>query len=74
MRFTQTLFAGAALVAAAFASVEINEYPKTVVAGQEYEITYSGTNGPDAPTTFILRKGLNEDLETIETLTSMFQS
>lgn len=67
MRFTQALFAGAALIASVFA-VEINEYPSKVEAGKSYTVTYSP--GGDIPTTFILRKGKNEDLETLNTLTS----
>lgn len=65
MRFFQTLFAGVALVAAALA-VEINEFPSEVQPGRSYTITY--TPGDDTPTTFILRKGKNEDLDTIGTL------
>jgi hypothetical protein len=68
MRFTQTLFAGAAFIAAAFA-VEINEFPSEVQAGRSYRVTY--TPGGDIPTTFILRKGKNEALDTLDTLTSM---
>lgn len=67
MRFFSTIFAGAALVAAALA-VEINEFPSEVQAGRTYRITY--TPGDDTPTTFILRKGANEDLDTITTLTT----
>jgi hypothetical protein len=66
MRFFETILAGAALVAAAWA-VEINEYPSEVQAGRSYRVTY--TPGDDTPTTFILRKGKNEDLDTITTLT-----
>jgi len=66
MRFFQTIFASAALVAAAFA-VEINEYPSSVQAGRTYRVTY--TPGDDTPTTFILRKGENNNLDTITTLT-----
>jgi hypothetical protein len=66
MRFFETIFAGAALVAAALA-VEINEYPSEVQAGRSYRITY--TPGDDTPTTFILRKGENANLDTITTLT-----
>lgn len=66
MRFFETLFAGAALVAAALA-VEINEFPSEVQAGRSYRITY--TPGDNTPTTFILRKGENDDLDTITTLT-----
>lgn len=66
MRFFETILAGAALVAAAFA-VEINEAPNEVQAGRSYRITY--TPGDDTPTTFILRKGKSGDLSTITTLT-----
>lgn len=67
MRFFETIFAGAALVAAALA-VEINEFPREVQAGRSYRITY--TPGDDTPTTFILRKGENGNLDTITTLTT----
>ncbi|KAF2750931.1 hypothetical protein M011DRAFT_464729 [Sporormia fimetaria CBS 119925] len=66
MRFTQTLLAGAALLAAAWA-VEINEYPTEVQAGRSYRVTY--TPGDETPTTFILRQGDNDNLDTITTLT-----
>jgi hypothetical protein len=66
MRFIQSIFAGAALVAAAFA-VEINEFPSEVQAGRTYRVTY--TPGGNTPTTFILRQGANENLDTITTLT-----
>jgi len=67
MRFTQTLFAGAAFVAAALA-LEINEYPPSVEAGKTYTVTYSPAD--NKPTTFILRKGVNENLDTVTTLTT----
>jgi hypothetical protein len=66
MRFFETIFAGAALVAAALA-VEINDCPREVQAGRSYTVTYSP--GDDTPTTFLLRKGENADLKTITTLT-----
>lgn len=69
MRFTQTLFAGAALVAAAMAQLAINDFPASVEAGESYTITYSGGE-ENAPTTFILRQGANENLDTITTLTT----
>ncbi|KAF2277538.1 uncharacterized protein EI97DRAFT_466378 [Westerdykella ornata] len=67
MRFIQSILAGAALVAAAFAEVKINEYPKEVQAGRTYKVTYSPAD--NTPTTFILRKGDNANLDTITTLT-----
>jgi len=67
MRFIQSIFAGAALVAAALA-VEINEFPSEVQPGKSYVIKY--TPGDSAPTSFLLRKGKNEDLKTIATLTT----
>ncbi|KAF2270408.1 hypothetical protein CC78DRAFT_132180 [Lojkania enalia] len=66
MRFIQTIFAGAALVAAAFA-VEINEFPTSVEAGGEALIKYSP--GDETPTTFILRKGESTDLANVTTIT-----
>jgi len=67
MLFIQTLFAGAAFIVAA-AALEINEFPKTVEAGKTYTVTYSPAD--DTPTTFILRQGENEDLKTVDTLTT----
>lgn len=67
MRFFETLFAGAALVAAALA-VEINDFPASIEPGKTYTITYSPAD--NTPTTFILRQGKNEDLSTLETLTT----
>jgi hypothetical protein len=71
MRFFETLFAGAALVAAALA-LEINDFPSSIEPGKTYTITYSPAD--NTPTTFILRQGKNEDLSTVDTLTSMFLS
>ncbi|KAF2707929.1 hypothetical protein K504DRAFT_360737, partial [Pleomassaria siparia CBS 279.74] len=68
MLFIQTLFAGAAFVAAVAAKVEINEWPQTVEAGKTYEVTYSPADG--GATTFILRQGANADLTTVKTLTT----
>ncbi|KAI8940428.1 hypothetical protein NX059_004116 [Plenodomus lindquistii] len=69
MRF-ESIFAGAALVAAAVAqSLAINDFPASgVVAGQTYEVTYSPAD--NTPTTFILRQGPSGNLNTIETLTT----
>jgi len=67
MRFFQTLFAGAAFVAAA-AALEINLFPKSVEPGKTYTITYSPAD--NTPTTFILRQGANEDLKNVDTLTT----
>jgi hypothetical protein len=69
MRFFQIVASGAAFIAAALA-LEINQFPAGgVKAGQTYTITYSPAS--DTPTTFILRKGLSTDLDTVGTLTSM---
>lgn len=69
MRF-ESIFAGAALVAAAMAQTfAINSYPATgVVAGQTYEVTYSPAD--NTPTTFVLRQGPSGNLNTIDTLTT----
>jgi len=67
MLFIQTLFAGAAFVVAA-AALEINTFPNSVVPGKTYEITYSPAD--NTPTTFILRQGKDEDLKTVDTLTT----
>jgi hypothetical protein len=72
MRFIQMLASSAAFIAAALA-VEINEYPTGgVEAGKTYTVTYSPAD--NTPTTFILRKGLSTDLDTVGTLTCMFPS
>lgn len=68
MRFFQMVASSAAFIAAALA-LEINEYPTSGVrAGQTYTITYSPAD--NTPTTFILRKGLSTDLDTVGTLTT----
>jgi hypothetical protein len=67
MRFFQTLAAGAALVASALA-LTIDTFPSSVEAGKTYTITYSPKD--NTPTTFILRKGLSTNLDTVETLTT----
>ncbi|KAJ8107138.1 hypothetical protein OPT61_g9073 [Boeremia exigua] len=68
MRFFQMVASSAAFIAAALA-LEINNYPTGgVQAGQTYTITYSPAD--NTPTTFILRKGLSTDLDTVGTLTS----
>ncbi|KAF1996287.1 hypothetical protein P154DRAFT_623361 [Amniculicola lignicola CBS 123094] len=69
MRFITSIFAGAALIAAAYAQkVQINEAPMSVEAGKSYEVTY-GPATSDA-TTFILRKGLETALKNLTTLTN----
>jgi len=70
MRFFQTLFAAAAFVAAAAAAVkpEIHDFPKNVVPGKTYEITYSPAD--DTPTTFILRMGDDVNLDKVAILTT----
>lgn len=67
MRFFQTLLTGAALVATAL-SLTIDTYPPSVEAGKTYTIEYSPKD--DTPTTFVLRKGLSTNLDTVETLTT----
>ena len=68
MRFFQTLAAGAALVASAL-SLTIDTFPTAgVEAGKTYTITYSPKD--NTPTTFILRKGVSTDLDTVDTLTT----
>ena len=66
MRFFKTLFA-AALVAVVAAKPEIHDYPKNIEPGKTYEITYSPAD--DTPTTFILRRGENLNLDKVVTLT-----
>jgi hypothetical protein len=69
MRFFQTLFAAAAFVAAAVAvKPEIHDFPAKIVPGKTYEITYSPAD--DTPTTFVLRKGDNLNLEKVTVLTT----
>lgn len=68
MRFFQTLFSGAALIAAATA-LSIDTWPSSVVAGTSYQIKFSPAD--NQMYTFILRKGLSTDLATVGTLTSM---
>ena len=70
MRFFQAVLSSAAF-AALIAALEINQFPSSgVVAGTTYTITYSPAD--DVPTTFILRQGQSNNLDTIGTLTSMF--
>jgi hypothetical protein len=67
MRFFEIVVSGAALVSSAFA-VTIDTYPTSgVEAGKSYTITYSPK---DQPATFVLRKGLSTDLQTIATIGS----
>jgi hypothetical protein len=67
MRFTQTIFTTAALVAAAF-GLTIDSYPDSVVAGQTYTVKYSPAD--NTPVTFTLRKGDPKNLDTVATLTT----
>lgn len=67
MRFFEIAVSGAALLAAAFA-IELNEVPSSIVAGETYTITYSPKD--DVPTTFVLRKGDPNNLDTVGTLTT----
>lgn len=71
MRFTQTIFAGAALVAAAFA-VEITSAPSSVEAGGVYTIEYSP--GGQAATVLELRSGDPNDLDNVQVLTRTYPS
>lgn len=65
MRFCQTVFAGAAIVAAALA-VEINKLSSDITAGSTAEVEYSPDDGP---TTFVLRKGDSDNLANVTVLT-----
>jgi hypothetical protein len=65
MRFFEIVVSGAALISSAFA-VTIDTYPTAgVEAGKTYTITYSPK---DQAATFILRKGLSTDLQTVATV------
>lgn len=67
MRFFEIVLSGAALIAAAWA-VELNDVPSSIEAGKTYTITYSPKD--NTATTFILRKGDPNNLDTITTLTT----
>jgi len=67
MRFFQTLFSGAALIAAATA-LSIDTWPSSVVAGTSYQIKFSPAD--TQMYTFVLRKGLSTNLVTVGTLTT----
>lgn len=67
MHFFKTLFA-AALVAVVAAKPEIHNFPSSIEPGKMYEITYSPAD--DTPTTFVLRKGKNLNLDKVDTLTT----
>jgi hypothetical protein len=65
MRFSQVIISGAALLSSAFAAT-IDTYPTGgVQAGQTYTITYSPK---DVAATFILRRGLSTNLDTVGTI------
>jgi hypothetical protein len=65
MRFSQVVISGAALLSSAFAAT-IDTYPTGgVQAGQTYTITYSPK---DVAATFILRRGLSTNLDTVGTI------
>jgi hypothetical protein len=65
MRFFEIVVSGAALISSAFAAT-IDTYPTSgVVAGQTYTVTYSPK---DQQVTFVLRKGLSTNLDTVGTL------
>jgi hypothetical protein len=71
MRFFEIVVSGAALVSSAFA-VTIDTYPTAgVEAGKSYTITYSPK---DQPATFILRKGVSTDLDTVATIGMLFEA
>lgn len=62
MRFFEVVLSGAALLSAAFAAT-IDTYPTGgVKAGESYTITYSPK---DATATFVLRRGLSTNLDTV---------
>jgi len=67
MRFFQTLFSGAALLAAATA-LTIDTWPSSVVAGTSYPIKFSPADSQMY--TFVLRKGPSGNLATVGTLTT----
>jgi hypothetical protein len=65
MRFFEIVVSGAALLSSAFAAT-IDTYPSSgVEAGKSYTVTYSPK---DATVTFILRKGLSTNLDTVGTI------
>jgi len=65
MRFFEVVVSGAALLSGAFAAT-IDTYPTGgVQAGQTYTITYSPK---DVSATFILRRGLSTNLDTVGTI------
>jgi len=67
MRFFQTLFSGAALIAAATA-LTIDSWPSNVVADTSYPIKFSPADSQSY--TFVLRKGPSTNLATVGTLTT----
>jgi hypothetical protein len=64
MRFFEIVVSGAALISSVFA-VTIDTYPDGIEAGKTYTLTYSPK---DQPATFVLRKGLSTDLQTVATI------
>jgi len=67
MRFFQTvLLAASALASVAFADIKITAAPAAVVAGNSYIISYEASN--PGPVEFTLRKGKNENLDTVSSL------
>ncbi|KAF2831671.1 hypothetical protein CC86DRAFT_452656 [Ophiobolus disseminans] len=65
MRFFEVVVSGAALISTAFAAT-IDTYPTAgVEAGKTYTVTYSPK---DQPVTFVLRRGLSTNLDTVGTL------
>lgn len=71
MRFFQTLAAGAALIAAALATVELNEVPTSLKPGESVTLTYTATG--TGAVEFILRSGDPDNLDTIGPIGSMFK-
>lgn len=70
MQFLQSLlFGSAALIALVSAQgVAFTSVPDSVVAGETYTIEYSGD--PNVPAEIILRQGDQNDLDTVETITT----
>jgi len=61
MRFFEVVISGAALLSTGFAAT-IDTWPNAIVAGETYEVTFSPA---DAQATFILRRGLDTNLDTV---------
>jgi hypothetical protein len=57
----------ALLFAASTLAIQLNSWPSSVVAGQTYQITWSGAD--TTPVTLLLRKGDPNNLQTVTTIT-----